>query len=281
MNQNKFRLTPVELKKKANDLRIGIIETLAGLGSGHTGGPLGMAEVFAVLYFDIMYFDPSNPKDPNRDRFILSNGHICPLMYVCMAQAGYFPIEELKTLRQINSRLQGHPWNLSLPGVENSSGPLGQGISQAVGYALRAKLDKASHRIFCVVSDGEHQEGQFWEAMLFASAQKLDNLIIIVDNNNIEIDGYVDQIVPVMPLQEKYDAFLYDHFVMDGNDIPQVLEGIHKALDTIGDGKPKIIEAKTILGKGVPFMENNYMWHGIAPTIEQADQALAILRKNT
>lgn len=277
---NKFQLDEYALIKKSIELRVDVIKTLSGLPSGHTGGPLGMADIFASLFFHYLGIDPNDPQNDQRDRFILSNGHICPLLYVTMAHIGLIPTEELKTLRKINSRLQGHPHNLSLSGIENSSGPLGQGISQALGFALRAKLDNLDYRVVCVCSDGENEEGQFWEALLFANKYKLDNLFIIVDKNNIQIDGTVDTVMPIDPLDKKYESFNLDVFSVNGNNINNILSVFDGAFSSIGNGKPKVIIANTILGFGVPFMENNYEWHGKAPTVEEAEEAIKYITSN-
>ncbi len=276
---NPFNFSDQQLIQKARELRIELIETLSHAPSGHTGGPLGMTDIFAALYFNILRYDPQDPENDERDRLILSNGHVCPILYVTMAHAGYFPNEELLTLRKLNSRLQGHPWNRALPGIENTSGPLGQGISQAVGMALRAKLDKKEYRVFCLMSDAENQEGQTWEAMLFAAKYHLDNLIFIIDKNNIQIDGYIQDVMPIEPLDDKLRAFNLDVFQMNGNNIQDIMYILPHALSQIGNRMPKIISANTILGYGVPFMENNFAWHGVVPNHEQAAEALSYLRQ--
>lgn len=265
-----------ELKKIANQIRQDIITMLAKAESGHTGGSLGMADIFAVLYFNILNHTPKNPDNPIRDRLILSHGHICPVLYATLARAGYFPLVKLKSLRKINSALQGHPDINTLPGVETSSGPLGQGISQAVGMALAAKLDKRKYQIFCLTSDGEHNEGQLWEAVMTAKKYQLDNLINIVDLNGIQIDGYTKDIMPIEPLAEKYSAFGWQVLKMDGHKIPEIIATLNKAKNT--QNKPTVILAKTTLGRGVKFMENKYVWHGKAPKKEEAEKALNELR---
>lgn len=277
MHGNPVHLTKEALIDKAHAMRIRLIETLATAPSGHTGGPLGLADIFTYLYFHELTYDAHNPRDDMRDRMYVSNGHVCPIWYVCLAEAGFFPIEELKTLRRLNSRLQGHPHNLSTPGIENTSGPLGQGISQAAGSALRAQVDKKTYRIFCLVSDAECQEGEFWEALLFIHKYHLDQLFIIIDNNNVQIDGFVQDVMPITPLAEKLQAFGLDVFSMNGNDMGDIMKVMQNAQETKGNGQAKIIIANTILGCGVPFMENNYIWHGIVPSKQQAAEALRYL----
>ncbi|MDD5750013.1 MAG: transketolase [Patescibacteria group bacterium] len=264
-----------KLKIIANQLRQDVIEMLVRSGSGHSGGSLGMADIFAVLYFHILKHTPKNPNNPLRDRLVLSNGHICPVLYAALARSGYFPLIKLKNLRQINSPLQGHPHNLSLSGVEVSSGPLGQGISQAVGMALAGQMDKKNHHVFCLVSDGEHNEGQFWEAVMAAKKFHLKNLIVIVDKNNIQIDGYTKDIMPLDPLKEKYQAFGWSVREIDGHNFSQIISALQKARKSVG---PIAIIAKTIMGKGVSFMENKYQWHGKAPNKEEGQKALEELK---
>jgi transketolase len=265
-----------DLQLKANDIRQDVIEMLLEAKSGHSAGPLGMADVFTALYFNVMEHDPKKPKWPGRDRLILSCGHICPVLYASMAEAGYFPKEELNTLRKFESRLQGHPHNLSLPGIENSSGPLGQGLSQAVGMALSARLNGQGHRIYCITSDGEQNEGQAWEAMMLAGKYKLSNLTFIMDRNNIQIDGFTEDVMPLEPLRAKYEAFNLHVIEVDGNNIQQVINALQEAKAIYE--KPTMIIAHTIPGKGVQFMERKYEWHGMPPNKEQAAQALDELR---
>jgi transketolase len=265
-----------ELKELANQIRQDIIIMLTRAGSGHPGGSLGMADIFTALYFNLLNHTPDQPNNPNRDRLVLSNGHICPVLYACLARAGYFPLVKLKSLRQLNSKLQGHPHNLTLPGIETSSGPLGQGISQAVGMALAAKLDKRKHTIFCITSDGEHNEGQLWEAVMSAKKYKLDNLIVIVDRNNIQIDGYTKNIMPIAPLKDKYITFGWRVMTMNGHNLKQIISTVKKAKAV--QNKPTVIIAKTTLGKGIRFMENKYVWHGKTPSQAEADRALKKLR---
>ncbi len=265
-----------ELEDKATQIRQLIIETLLEAGSGHSAGPLGMADIFACMYFHILNIDPKNPTDPDRDRLVLSNGHICPVQYVTMALAGFFPVEELKTLRKINSRLQGHPHRGALPGVENTSGPLGEGLSQAIGMALAAKLDKKRYQVYCLTSDGEHQEGNTWEAIMFAGKYKVNNLTVIIDRNNIQIDGVTEQIMPLEPLRAKYEAFNWSVIEIDGHNYRAIVDAVREA-NSIFE-KPTCIIAHTIPGRGVDFMEENYLWHGKPPNPEEAKKALNELR---
>lgn len=263
------------LKLKANKIRQLIIEMLVEAGSGHSGGPLGMADIFSAFYFHILNHNPKDPFWEERDRLILSNGHICPVQYATMALSGYFPIEELKTLRKIDSRLQGHPHRASIPGIETTSGPLGEGISQAIGIALARNLDKKNYRVYCLTSDGEHEEGNTWEAVMFAAKNKL-NLIQVIDRNYIQIDGNTEDIMPLDPLKEKYESFNWNAIEIDGNNIKSFIEAVEKAKLVMD--KPTIIIAKTIPGKGVSFMERNYLWHGKPPNKEEAEIALSELR---
>lgn len=264
------------LEEKANQIREDLIETLLEAGSGHSAGPLGMADIFTALYFHVMNYDPKKPDWPDRDRLVLSNGHICPIRYVTMAHAGFFPLEELKTLRKINSRLQGHPHRSALPGIETTSGPLGSGLSQAVGIALAARMDKKRYRVYCATSDGEHDAGNTWEAILFAGKNRLSNLTMIVDRNNIQIDGTTENIMPLEPLRDKYEAFNWHVIEVDGHNIEQFVDAVSEAKAIYE--KPTVIIAHTIPGKGVSFMENDYLWHGKPPNKEEAKRALAELR---
>ena len=253
-----------ELELKANEIRIDIIKSLEKAKSGHSGGPLGMADVFCALYFSVLNHDPKNTDWEERDRLILSNGHITPVRYVTMAHAGYFPIKELDTLRKFGSRLQGHPERLKLPGVETTSGPLGSGLSQGSGMAYVGKhIDKKDWTVYVLTSDGEHDEGNTWEAVLFAAKYKLDNLVQIIDRNNIQIDGNTKDIMPLEPFREKYEAFNWNVIEIDGHDMQQIIDACTKAKSL--KGKPTIIIANTIPGKGVSFMENRYEWHGAPP----------------
>ena len=264
------------LEEKANEIREDLITTLVEAGSGHSAGPLGMADIFTAFYFHILKHDPKKPDWPDRDRLVLSNGHICPIQYVTMAHAGYFPIEELKTLRKLGTRLQGHPHRGTLPGLETTSGPLGSGISQASGMALAARMDKKKHRIYCLTSDGEHDAGNTWEAVMFAGKNKLSNLTVVIDRNNIQIDGVTEDIMPLEPLRQKYEAFNWHVIDVDGHNIQQFVDAINEA-HAIYE-KPTCIIAHTIPGKGVSFMENDYTWHGKPPNAEEAKKALAELR---
>lgn len=270
-----------ELETKASEIRQDIIKMLLEAGSGHSAGPLGMADIFTALYFHILKHDPKHPEWSGRDRLILSNGHICPVRYVAMAHAGYFPIEELKTLRRLGSRLQGHPHRLSMPGLETTSGPLGSGLSQAAGMALALKMDEgtslpAGRRVYCAMSDGEHDAGQTWEAVMFAAKYKLNNLTGIIDRNNIQIDGYTEDIMPLDDLKAKYDSFNWHVLEIDGHNIREFVEACAKA-EAIHE-KPTVIIARTIPGKGIDFMENKFEWHGKPPNKEEAEIALRELR---
>jgi transketolase len=267
------------LEEMANKIRQDLIEALVEAKSGHSAGPLGMADIFSALYFHILNNDPNRPDWPDRDRVVLSNGHICPVLYSTLANAGYFPLEEFKTtLRKIDSRLQGHPHRGSLPGLETTSGPLGSGISQSIGMALAARLDKRKNRVYCLTSDGEHQEGNTWEALMFAGKQKskLNNLTVVVDRNNIQIDGFTEEIMPLEPFREKYEAFNWHVIEVNGHDIAAFVAAVNEAKAIYE--KPTVIIAHTIPGKGVSFMENDYTWHGKPPKPEEAKAALKELR---
>ena len=265
-----------QLELKANQIRESIIEMLLEAGSGHSAGPLGMADIFSALYFHVLKHDPKNPEWSGRDRFVLSNGHICPVQYAAMAHAGYFPISELKTLRKLGSRLQGHPHRGSLPGIETSSGPLGSGLSQAGGMALVGKMDKKEWRVYCAMSDAEQQCGQTWEAVMFASKYKLDNLTAIIDRNNIQISGLTKDVMPVGDLSAKYESFGWNAINIDGNNIGEFIGACEKAKSV--SGKPTVIVARTIPGKGIDFMEGKFEWHGKTPDREEAEKALKELR---
>jgi transketolase len=270
--EDKLRL----LEQKAVEARKLLISTLLEAGSGHSAGPLGMADMFTALYFHILNHDPKHPEWPDRDRLLLSNGHTCPIQYVSMAQAGYFPIEELKTLRKINSRLQGHPHRTVLPGIENTSGPLGEGISQAIGMALAGKMDKRRYHVYCVASDGEHQEGNTWEALLLAAKYRLDNLTVFIDRNNIQIDGSTEDVLPMEPFADKYKAFGWEVLEVDGHNMEALVDAARHC-QSVSD-KPSVIICRTIPGKGVDFMERDYTWHGKPPNAEEAKLALKQLR---
>lgn len=265
-----------DLELKAEKIRELIIEMLLEAGSGHSAGPLGMADIFTAFYFHILSHDPKNPEWPERDRLILSNGHITPVRYAAMALAGYFPVEELKTLRKLNSRLQGHPHRTSLPGVETTSGPLGEGLSQAIGMALAARLDGKKWHVYCLTSDGEHQEGNTWEAIMFAGKYKINNLTTVVDRNNIQIDGFTENVMPLEPLREKYEAFNWHVIECNGNSIRDFTDAVAEARNVFE--KPTVIIAHTVPGKGVDFMENKFEWHGKPPNDEEAKKALNELR---
>lgn len=265
-----------ELKIIAVEIRELIIQTLLEAGSGHSAGPLGMTDIFTALYFHLLNHDPKNPSWEERDKVILSNGHICPVLYAAMAKAGYFPLEELKTLRKINSRLQGHPHRGTLPGIENTSGPLGEGISQAVGMALALKLDKKKNHIYCLTSDGEHQEGNTWEAIMSAAKFKLDNMTVVIDRNNIQIDGTTEDVMPLETMRYKYESFNWHVIEIDGNNIMMFINAVREARAI--HEKPTVIIAHTIPGLGVDFMENDYTWHGKPPNQEEAKKALSELR---
>lgn len=265
------------IRDRAADIREEIIKMLVEANSGHSAGPLGMADVFASFYFHILDHDPENPSWEDRDRLILSNGHICPVLYAALSLSGYFPLSELKTLRKINSRLQGHPHRGSLPGAETTSGPLGSGLSQSIGVALAAKLDGKNHHVYCLMSDGEHNEGNTWEAMMFAGKHKLNNLTALIDRNNIQIDGFTENIMPLEPLRAKYEAFNWHVIEIDGHNIYEIVAAANEAKAIYE--KPVVIIAHTIPGRGVSFMEKDYRWHGKPPTKEEAKIALAELKK--
>lgn len=278
-------LTQTEIKyleDKARDVRVSIIEMLLSSGSGHTAGPLGMADVFTLLYGKVLKHDPKNPAWPQRDKLVLSNGHIAPVLYSTMAHFGYFPVEELKTLRKFSSRLQGHPQREHLPGIETTSGPLGSGLSQAIGMCLVEKLKPNTHSFFyCLLGDGELNEGQNWEAIMLAGKEKLNNLICFVDRNNIQIDGNTEDIMPLDPLDKKFEAFNWHVQIVNGHDFQEIYSAIQKAknyaqLENIY--KPSVIICKTIPGKGVPEFEKDFHWHGKAPNKEEAEIALKRLR---
>lgn len=268
----------LELEKKANDIRISIIEMLMEAKSGHTAGPLGMADIFTLFYFHILKHDPKNPSWEERDRLVLSNGHICPVFYATMAHAGYFPIEELKTLRKFGTRLQGHPHREYMPWLENSSGPLGSGLSQAVGMALADKIDKKDKDrfIYCFMSDGELDEGNTWEAVMLAGKNRLRNIIAIVDRNNIQIEGMTEDVMPLEPLHSKWKSFNWHVIEVSGHDFRFLNEVVEEA-QAIAE-KPTVIIAHTIPGKGVKEFERNYKWHGKAPNKEEGEMALKELR---
>ncbi len=270
-------MTTAELKKTANEVRKGIIKSTHAAKSGHPGGSLSAADVFTYLYFAELNVDPKNPKDENRDRFVLSKGHVAPGYYSTLAERGFFPKEDLLTLRHVGSYLQGHPDMKKIPGVDMSSGSLGQGISAAVGMALAAKLQNKDYRTYTLLGDGEIQEGQVWEAAMFAGSRKLDNLVVIVDNNGLQIDGPIDEVNSPYPIGAKFEAFNFNVVEIDGHDFDQIADAFKQAKEC--KGKPTAIIMKTIKGKGVSFMENQVSWHGSAPNDEQCKQALEELEK--
>lgn len=269
------RLKRKEIALQANTLRQDVLRALNNAGSGHPAGSLGMADVFATLYFHLLDHDPKRPKWDNRDRVVLSNGHICPVLYAALAYSGYFPVKELEKLRQFGSRLQGHPHRTELPGLETTSGPLGSGLSQAAGMAAAATMDRKKHYVYALTSDGEHQEGNHWEGVMFAAKYKLDNLIQIMDRNYIQIDGDTEEVMPLDPLREKYEAFNWHVLEIDGHNIEQIIDAVNQA--KYYKKKPSLIIAITVPGKGVSFMEDKSEWHGNAPDDAQLEQALAEL----
>ena len=271
-------MNKLELQKVANEVRKGIVTGVHAAKAGHPGGSLSAADLFTYLYFEEMNVDPKNPQDPDRDRFVLSKGHTAPGLYAALANKGYFPVEDLLTLRHIGSHLQGHPCMQHTPGLDMSSGSLGQGISAAVGMALSAKLRNKSYRVYTLLGDGEIQEGQVWEAAMFAGARKLDNLVVIVDNNGLQIDGKVEDVCSPYPIDKKFEAFNFHVInVADGNDFDQLDAAFKEAREV--KGMPVAIVMKTVKGKGVSFMENQASWHGTAPNDEQYAVAMEDLKK--
>ncbi|MGB4420323.1 MAG: transketolase [Candidatus Saccharimonadales bacterium] len=271
------RLSIDELNQKANELRKDVISMLNSAGSGHTAGSLDLADIFAALYFNILKFDPQNPNWDERDIFILSNGHTVPVQYAAMAEAGFFDKSELNTLRKLGSRLQGHPERLKLPGLENTSGPLGSGLSQAAGAAYAIQyLDKNKHRfVYTIMGDGELDEGNIWEAAMFAGKNKLSQLIAFVDRNNIQIDGTTEEVMPLESLKGKWESFGWFVIEIDGHNMRSIIDAVNMAKAVTN--KPCVIIAYTIASKGVKFMEYDYKWHGVAPNDEQAEEALSQL----
>jgi transketolase len=273
----KTKLSIEQLELKANDIRRDIIKMLEHAGSGHSAGPLGLADIFTALYFDILKYDPKKPDWNQRDILLLSNGHCVPVQYASMAHAGYFDTKELMTLRQFGTRLQGHPERTKLPGLENTSGPLGSGLSQACGMALAMRMNKDHHRwIYTVMGDGEQDEGNVWEAAMLAGKYKLNNIIAITDRNNIQIDGPTESVMPLEDLRGKWEAFGWHVIEIDGNNIEAVIDAC--AMGRAVVEKPVMIIAHTIPGKGVDFMEYDFHWHGMPPNHEQAVQALKEIR---
>jgi len=267
----------LELQKTANEVRKGIVTAVHSAKAGHPGGSLSAADIFTFLYFEEMNIDPKNQKAPDRDRFVLSKGHTAPGLYSALANRGYFPVEDLKTLRKLGSYLQGHPCLQHVPGVDMSSGSLGQGISAAVGMALSAKMDGKDYRTYCLCGDGEIQEGQIWEAAMFAGHRKLDNLVIIVDNNGLQIDGKIEDVCSPYPIDKKFEAFNFHVITIDGHDFDAIRAAFKEARET--KGQPTCIITKTVKGKGVSFMENQSSWHGTAPNDEQYAVAMEDLKK--
>ena len=271
-------MNKLELQKMANEVRKGIVTGVHAAKAGHPGGSLSAADLFTYLYFEEMNVDPKNPQDPDRDRFVLSKGHTAPGLYATLAHKGYFPVEDLVTLRHIGSHLQGHPCMQHTPGLDMSSGSLGQGISAAVGMALSAKLSNDDYRVYTLLGDGEIQEGQVWEAAMFAGARKLDNLVVIVDNNGLQIDGKIEDVCSPYPIDKKFEAFNFHVInVADGNDFDQLDAAFKEAREV--KGMPVAIVMKTVKGKGVSFMENQASWHGTAPNDEQYAVAMEDLKK--
>ena len=270
-------MNKLELQKVANEVRKGIITSVHAAKAGHPGGSLSAADIFTYLYFEEMNVDPKDPKKADRDRFVLSKGHTAPGLYSTLAQKGYFPVEDLETLRHLGSYLQGHPDMKHIPGVDMSSGSLGQGISAAVGMAIAGKMDNADYRVYTLLGDGEIQEGQVWEASMMAGFRKLDNLVVIVDNNNLQIDGAIDEVCSPYPIDKKFEAFNFHVINIDGNDFDQIDAAFKEAKAT--KGMPTAIIAHTVKGKGVSFMENQVGWHGTAPNDEQYAVAMEELEK--
>jgi transketolase len=267
-----------EMKRAANEIRKDIIRMTAAAGSGHPGGSLSSVEILVSLYFNVMKHDPKNPAWSERDRFVLSKGHVCPVLYAALARSGYFPVDELLTLRKLGSRLQGHPHRLKLECLETSSGSLGQGLSIAVGMAIGFRMDHRNQRAYCLMGDGELQEGQVWEAAMSGAHYRLDNLCGIVDVNRLQIDGWTKDVMNIEPLAKKWEAFGWHTIEVDGHDLEQLIKAFEEAKET--KGKPTVILANTVKGKGVSFMENKAEWHGKAPKKEEAQKALDELEKN-
>lgn len=267
----------LELKKIASQIRQDVISMIYQAGSGHPGGSLGMADIFTALYFEILKHDPKNPDDPERDRLVLSNGHICPVQYASLAHAGYFPEEDLLTLRKLGSGLQGHPHRGFLPGIETTSGPLGCGLSEACGMAWVGKTDSKDWKVYCLMSDAEQQEGNTWEATMFANKYKLNNLIAVIDRNNIQTDGDTEEIMPLLSLKKKYQAFGWAVAEIDGHNLEEILGAFAEAKDSATAG-PSLIIASTIPGKGVSFMENKFEWHSHKISKDEMEKALEELK---
>jgi len=267
----------LELSKIANEVRKGVIKSTHAAKSGHPGGSLSATDIMTYLYFEEMNVDPKNPKWADRDRFVLSKGHVAPALYATLAEKGFFPKEDLLTLRHVGSYLQGHPDMKGIPGIDMSSGSLGQGVSCAAGMALAAKLDNKDYRVYAITGDGEIEEGQIWEAAMFAGFRKLDNLVVVVDNNNLQIDGAIDTVCSPYPIDKKFEAFNFHTIVINGNDFDEIRAAFKEARET--KGKPTAIIARTTKGKGVSFMENQVGWHGKGPNDEECKIALEELEK--
>ena len=270
-------MTNLELQIMANEVRKNIVKSVHSAKAGHPGGSLSAADIFTYLYFEELNVNPENPKDPDRDRFVLSKGHCAPGLYSALALKGFFPVEDMITLRKLGSYLQGHPDMKGVPGVDMSTGSLGQGISAAAGMALAGKMDKKDYRVYAFLGDGEIEEGQVWEASMFAGFHKLDNLTIIVDNNNLQIDGAIDEVCSPYPIDKKFESFNWHTIVIDGNDFDQIRAALKEARET--KGMPTAIIAKTVKGKGVSFMENQVGWHGKGPNDEECKNAIEELEK--
>lgn len=270
-------MNKLALQKMANEVRKGIVTSVHAAKAGHPGGSLSAADIFTYLYFEELNVDPANPRKEDRDRFVLSKGHTAPGLYSALAHRGFFPVEDLVTLRHIGSYLQGHPDMKYIPGVDMSSGSLGQGISAAVGMAIAGKMDQADYRVYTLLGDGEIQEGQVWEAAMLAGFKKLDNLVVIVDNNDLQIDGRLEEVNSPYPIDKKFEAFHFHVINIDGNDFEQIEAALKEAKET--KGMPTAIIAKTVKGKGVSFMENQVGWHGVAPNDEQYAAAMEELEK--
>lgn len=267
----------LELKKKALEVRKGIVSSVHSAKSGHPGGSLSIADILTYLYFEEMHVDPKDPKMENRDRLVLSKGHVAPALYSVLAQKGYFPVEDLKTLRHTGYYLQGHPDMKHTPGIDMSSGSLGQGLSAAVGMALAGKMKKKDYRVYAITGDGELEEGQIWEASMFAGHRKLDNLVVVVDNNNLQIDGEITEVCSPYPIDKKFEAFGFHVVTIDGDDFDDIRRAFTEAKNT--KGMPTAIIARTVKGKGISFMENNVSWHGKAPDDEEYALAMQELTK--
>ena len=272
-----MKLTLEEMEKLAITIRQEIIEMLLEAKSGHCAGPLGAVELYVALYFSgILNYDSKNPNWDKRDIVVVSNGHYAPLLYITLAHAGYFPLDELKTLRKLGSRLQGHPYRLSLPGIETSSGPVGEGLSQAIGMAFGAKINKKKIQVYCLMGDGEQNCGNTWEAVMMAGKHQLDNLTAIIDRNNIQIDGFTENVMPLESLKEKYESFGWKVLEIDGHNIPEIIKSLNASKSVFV--KPVVIIAHTIPGKGIDFMQWEYQWHGKSPDSKEAEEALRQLR---